>query len=87
MSRVAKLTLAGSSLFALSTIVFVHYTQQAEKTVRLPLPSCQPAMLQMQLAKLRRERERREADHAPPGNAPGRPPRHGAAATEEGAAA
>ncbi|KAG0652916.1 hypothetical protein D0Z07_0155 [Hyphodiscus hymeniophilus] len=31
MSRAAKLTLGGSSLFALSTIVFVHYSQQAEK--------------------------------------------------------
>jgi hypothetical protein len=33
MSRAAKLTLAGSSLFALGTIVFVHYAQQAEKAV------------------------------------------------------
>ncbi|PQE18282.1 cytochrome c oxidase assembly protein [Rutstroemia sp. NJR-2017a WRK4] len=31
MSRAAKLTLLGSSLFAASTIVFVHYAQNAEK--------------------------------------------------------
>ncbi|PMD65834.1 uncharacterized protein K444DRAFT_517662 [Hyaloscypha bicolor E] len=31
MSRVAKLTLAGTSLFAIGTIVFVHHAQQAEK--------------------------------------------------------
>lgn len=34
MSRASKLTLAGCSLFALSTVVFVHYAQQAEKSVR-----------------------------------------------------
>jgi hypothetical protein len=33
MSRAAKLTLLGSSVFALSTIVFVHYAQQSEKAV------------------------------------------------------
>jgi len=31
MSRAAKFTLAGTSLFALSTIVFVHFQQQAER--------------------------------------------------------
>ncbi|KAE9375518.1 hypothetical protein N431DRAFT_463600 [Stipitochalara longipes BDJ] len=31
MSRTAKLTLAGTSLFAIGTIVFVHHAQQAEK--------------------------------------------------------
>jgi len=31
MSRAAKLTLTGASLFAVSTIIFVHYSQQAEK--------------------------------------------------------
>jgi len=31
MSRAAKLTLAGTSLFAISTVFFVHYSQQAEK--------------------------------------------------------
>lgn len=34
MSRAAKLTLMGTSLFALSTVVFVHYTQKAEQEVR-----------------------------------------------------
>jgi hypothetical protein len=44
MSRAAKLTLTGASLFAVSTIIFVHYAQRAEKAVRLlqfpflPLP-------------------------------------------------
>ncbi|CAG8957894.1 hypothetical protein HYFRA_00000234 [Hymenoscyphus fraxineus] len=32
MSRASKLTLAGTSLFAVGTVFFVHYTQQAEKT-------------------------------------------------------
>ncbi|KAK4133939.1 hypothetical protein BT67DRAFT_442444 [Trichocladium antarcticum] len=31
MSRAAKLTLTGTSLFALSTVVFVHYQQKAEQ--------------------------------------------------------
>ncbi|KAL3422563.1 cytochrome c oxidase assembly protein [Phlyctema vagabunda] len=31
MSRASKLTLAGTSLFAVSTVFFVHYAQQAEK--------------------------------------------------------
>jgi len=31
MSRAAKLTLAGTSLFAVSTIFFVHFQQKAEK--------------------------------------------------------
>ncbi|PSS20680.1 hypothetical protein M430DRAFT_120659 [Amorphotheca resinae ATCC 22711] len=31
MSRAAKLTLAGSSLFAIATVAFVHYAQQSEK--------------------------------------------------------
>jgi len=31
MSRAAKLTLTGTTLFAAATIVFVHYGQQAEK--------------------------------------------------------
>jgi PET assembly of cytochrome c oxidase, mitochondrial len=38
MSRAAKLTLTGTSLFAVGTIVFVHYAQQAEKAVRPLLP-------------------------------------------------
>ncbi|KAI9719247.1 MAG: hypothetical protein M1812_003577 [Candelaria pacifica] len=32
MSRAAKLTLAGSTIIAGGTIIFVHYAQQAEKT-------------------------------------------------------
>ncbi|MCJ1299465.1 hypothetical protein MMC08_002257 [Hypocenomyce scalaris] len=31
MSRAAKLTLAGTSLMAAGIVVFVHYSQQAEK--------------------------------------------------------
>ncbi|MCJ1257131.1 hypothetical protein MMC24_004956 [Lignoscripta atroalba] len=31
MSRAAKLTLAGTSAMATSIVVFVHYSQQAEK--------------------------------------------------------
>lgn len=38
MSRAAKLTLASTSLFALSTIVFVHYAQKSEKAVRYYFP-------------------------------------------------
>jgi hypothetical protein len=37
MSRAAKLTLAGSSLFAIATVAFVHYAQQSEKAVCIPL--------------------------------------------------
>lgn len=41
MSRAAKLTLAGTSLFAAGTIVFVHYAQKAEKAVGShSLPLC-----------------------------------------------
>lgn len=35
MSRAAKLTLAGTSLFAIGTVAFVHYAQTAEKAVYL----------------------------------------------------
>ena len=38
MSRAAKLTLAGTSAMAASIVLFVHYTQRAEKAVR-PVPS------------------------------------------------
>ncbi|KAG7286699.1 hypothetical protein NEMBOFW57_009010 [Staphylotrichum longicolle] len=31
MSRASKLTLMGTSLFALGTVVFVHYQQKAEQ--------------------------------------------------------
>lgn len=38
-SRSSKLALAGTSLFAVTTIVFVHFQQSAEKSVRyLSLP-------------------------------------------------
>lgn len=33
-SRGSKIALAGTSLFAVTTIVFVHFQQQAEKSVR-----------------------------------------------------
>lgn len=33
MSRTSKLTLMGTSLFAFSTIVIVHFQQKAEKAV------------------------------------------------------
>jgi len=33
MSRASKLTLMGTSLFAVTTVVFVHFQQQAEKAV------------------------------------------------------
>jgi len=32
MSRAAKLTLLSTSAFAVATVVFVHYSQRAEKT-------------------------------------------------------
>ncbi|ERT02900.1 hypothetical protein HMPREF1624_01204 [Sporothrix schenckii ATCC 58251] len=32
MSRASKLTLLGTSLFAASTVAFVHFQQEAEKT-------------------------------------------------------
>lgn len=44
-SRGSKIALAGTSLFAVTTIVFVHFQQQAEKNVRNPAtqPDSQPA--------------------------------------------
>lgn len=36
MSKAAKLTLFSTSAFAIATVVFVHYSQRAEKTVCLP---------------------------------------------------
>ena len=39
MSRAAKLTLAGASTFAVSTIIFVHFQQRAEKAVCPPSAS------------------------------------------------
>lgn len=35
MSRASKLTLLGTSAFALGTVFFVHWQQQSEKEVRL----------------------------------------------------
>jgi protein PET117 len=50
MSRAAKLTLAGSSLFAVSTIFFVHFQQKAEKAVSTsPIPSPLLPLLGQQL--------------------------------------
>jgi protein PET117 len=46
MSRASKLTLLGTSLFAAGTVVFVHFQQQAEKSVSDSLPpSLAPAIL------------------------------------------
>jgi hypothetical protein len=36
MSRASKFTLLGTSLFAVGTIVIVHFQQKAEKAVRFP---------------------------------------------------
>lgn len=38
MSQASKITLGATSLFAIGTIVFVHFQQKAEQTVRF-LPS------------------------------------------------
>ncbi len=41
MSRASKLTLLGTSLFALATVAFVHHQQEAEQAVRPSLaPHC-----------------------------------------------
>ena len=37
MSLAAKLTLAGTSLGAIGIVYLVHYQQQAEKAVRIPI--------------------------------------------------
>ncbi|KAJ4294712.1 hypothetical protein N0V88_004946 [Collariella sp. IMI 366227] len=50
MSRASKLTLMGTSLFALSTVVFVHYQQKAE----------QDAMHQGVIHDMERQRIKRE---------------------------
>ena len=39
MSRASKLTLLGTSIFAASTIIFVHFQQKSEKAVRRELVS------------------------------------------------
>lgn len=38
MSRTAKLTLVGTSCFAVGIVIFVHYAQQLEKSVIFPKP-------------------------------------------------
>lgn len=38
MSRSAKLTLVGTSCFAVGIVIFVHYAQQLEKSVIFPKP-------------------------------------------------
>ncbi|KAG9244772.1 hypothetical protein BJ878DRAFT_504665 [Calycina marina] len=52
MSRAAKLTLAGFSTFALTTIVFVHYTQTAEKAAMH-----QGVVRDMEQQRIKRERQ------------------------------
>jgi hypothetical protein len=36
MSRASKLTLLGTSLFAATTVIFVHFQQKSEKEVCTP---------------------------------------------------
>lgn len=50
MSRASKLTLLGTSLFALSTVVFVHYQQKAEQEVCV----CQSPALTLHTPNLRK---------------------------------
>jgi protein PET117 len=38
MSRASKMTLLGTSLFAMTTVVFVHFQQKAEQQVRVLSP-------------------------------------------------
>lgn len=39
MSRASKLTLLGTSLFAVSTVLFVHWRQKADQAVSMhPIP-------------------------------------------------
>jgi len=52
MSRAAKLTLAGTSLFAVTTIVFVHYAQQSEKAAMH-----QGVVRDMEQQRLKKERQ------------------------------
>jgi len=52
MSRAAKLTLTGTSLFAIGTIVVVHYTQQAEKAAMH-----QGVVRDMEQQRLKKERQ------------------------------
>lgn len=45
MSTASKVTLASTTLAAIGTVIFVHYAQQSEKTVRGPFspPTFHPA--------------------------------------------
>ncbi|KAL2127872.1 hypothetical protein VTI74DRAFT_10034 [Chaetomium olivicolor] len=52
MSRASKLTLLGTSLFALSTVVFVHYQQKAEQEAMH-----QGVIRDMEQQRLKRERQ------------------------------
>lgn len=52
MSLASKLTLAGTSLFAVSTILFVHYAQNAEKAAMH-----QGVIRDLEQQRLRKERQ------------------------------
>ncbi|KAK0701205.1 hypothetical protein B0T21DRAFT_417248 [Apiosordaria backusii] len=52
MSRAAKLSLVGTSLFALSTVVFVHYQQKAEQQAMH-----QGVIRDMEQQRIKRERQ------------------------------
>jgi len=52
MSRASKLTLGATSLFALSTIVFVHFQQQAEQAAMH-----QGVVRDMEQQRIKRERQ------------------------------
>lgn len=66
MSRAAKLTLTGTSLFAISTVFFVHYSQKAEKSVRPSLPQSAPLPFTAQANSLPGNARRRSPRHAKP---------------------
>ena len=75
-SRGSKIALAGTSLFAVTTIIFVHFQQQAEKSVCSVAPRTLifPHFYSVQIAN--------ETPPVSPGNAPRRRPRYGAAARQ-----
>ncbi|KAL2172318.1 hypothetical protein VTG60DRAFT_6157 [Thermothelomyces hinnuleus] len=52
MSRASKLTLLGTSLFALSTVVFVHFQQKAEQEAMH-----QGVIRDMEQQRIKRERQ------------------------------
>lgn len=43
MSRASKITLGATSLFALSTVIIVHFQQKAERSVSLTHPTMLPS--------------------------------------------